>query len=323
MFLEQIRARIAALPETAVLPELVTIFERTGSVPHPDWEIPLAACQVVGGERATALPGAAALACLQISIILVDDILDDDPRGEHLRRGVGATANLAQAFQAAAFELVGTAEVSGAQKAAAGAVLARAALATAAGQQLDVQNLSGEDNYWRVVRAKSTPFYGAAYELGAILGGAETAVAQELYHFGVLVGEMIQIEDDLKDALEKPANADWQQGRNNLLILYARTADHPQRERFEALLPLVADAARLEEAQQLLAGSGALSYAAYQLVERYQKARQLVQKLALPDPAPLQEMLQGYGEGWLTHLLQSGGEAVSPEILRQSLAPKP
>ncbi len=50
------------------------------------------------------------------------------------------------------------------------------ALATAAGQELDMQPIVGEAGYWQLVSAKSTPFYAAALESGAILGGvSETA----------------------------------------------------------------------------------------------------------------------------------------------------
>ena len=104
-----------------------------------------------------------------------------------------------------------------------------------------MQNLEGEENYWRVVRAKSTPFYGAALQIGALLGGASPAVATGLRDLGVLIGEIIQIHDDLLDAFQTPANPDWEQGRNNLPVLYARTADHPDRVRFVGLLPHIAD----------------------------------------------------------------------------------
>ena len=103
-------------------------------------------------------------------------------------------------------------------------MLAQAALGTAFGQDLDVQNLRGEANYWRVVGAKSTPFYGAALQLGAVLGGASLDTGKALYDFGVSLGEMIQVFDDLMDAFQSPANPDWSEGRNNLAILYATTA---------------------------------------------------------------------------------------------------
>lgn len=315
MNLDDIKTQLESLPAATGWPDLITVFERTEGVPHPDWELPLLTCQAVGGEVRQALPGAAAIACMQISIMLVDDILDDDPRGEHLRRGTGPTANLALAFQAAAFALIEQAPISDRQRTEITGSLARLALATAMGQQLDVQNLQGEDNYWRVVQAKSTPFYGAAYQLGGIFGCAKSEMSAGLYDLGCLIGEIIQIEDDLTDAFHSPANADWQQGRNNLLILYARTADHSTRETFISLLPGVGDPAVLEKAQKILINSGAVSYATYQLINRYQTARHALEALNLPKPAPVRDLLLNFADTLVIRLQLSGIELKRESLL--------
>ncbi len=277
------------------------------------------ACQAVGGDEAAAIPGAAALACLQISIILVDDMLDDDPRGAHLRLGPGPAANLALALQAAAFRLVEQAPVSVERRAAVVASLAGMALTTALGQQWDAQNLAGEENYWKVVRAKSTPFYAAALHVGALLGGAEAGVAGGLRDFGALIGEVIQIQDDLLDAFQTPANPDWKQGRNNLLLLYALTAQHPARPRFLELLSRIDDPSALQEAQQVLIGCGAVSYAAYQLIQRYHAARQRLDALPLANPTPMQVLLDRQTQP-LASLLKTIGVDVPEELLLQSRA---
>lgn len=317
---EQIQAQIQNLPEIANWLEIVNIFAHSGSVPRPDWEIPLLACEASGGEPSEAIVGAAAIACLQISIILVDDILDDDPRGEHLRSGVGNVANMALAMQAAAMRLVANASVSSEQRANLSACLSKAALSTAAGQNLDAQNLVGEANYWKQVDAKSTPFYGAAYQIGGIFAEVRTDVANGLFHLGKIVGEIIQIEDDLSDALQTPANADWQQGRNNLLILYARTANHLDKERFEYILPHVAhDPEDLVRAQQILISSGAVSYAVYQMIERYKAAQSVLEAIALPQPKVLQDTLDAYAQHALLPLLKSGGNDIPLTALQESL----
>jgi len=313
MNVENIKVHVLALPEVAAWPEMAGFFERE-SRPRPDWNLPLLACQAVGGDASLATPGAAAIACLQISIILVDDMLDEDPRGEHLRRGNGPTANLALAFQAAAFRVIEQAAVSADRRAAVTASLAWLALATALGQHWDVQNLKGEENYWKVVRAKSTPFYSAALHIGALLGEASDPVAEGLRDFGVLIGEIIQIRDDLFDAFQTPANPDWRQGRNNLPILYARTADHPDRARFMALLPRADDPPALQEAQQILITCGAVSHCAYHLVKRHQEARQLLEGVLLTDPAPMMDLLARQTQP-LVELLQTSGAEIPVDLL--------
>ncbi|HET6445835.1 MAG TPA: polyprenyl synthetase family protein [candidate division Zixibacteria bacterium] len=314
---EDIKSLVQNLAEVTAWSDLADVFDRAGGAPHPDWQLPILACQAAGGKATDAIPAAAAVACLQISIMLADDLLDEDPRGEHMRRGPGEAANLALAFQSAAFRLIDEAPIESDQKAAAVSVLARAALATAFGQHFDNQSLPGEENYWAVVSAKSTPFYGTCYALGAILANASQEAVDGFHDFGVLIGEIIQIEDDLEDAFSKPANPDWYRQGNNLLIIYGLEAEYEQREEFLALLPEVVASkeAALLRAQELLIKSGAVSYAAYHLVQRYQNAWSLLETLALPAPAPIVKILNDYGKT-LSELLALGGVDINLSTLR-------
>jgi geranylgeranyl pyrophosphate synthase len=311
---DELKALVQALPEAAVWPELEEVFVRAGDVPRPDWELPLLAAAAVGGQRSKALPAAAAIACLQISIILVDDMLDHDPRGVYRLRGHGPTANLAAGLQAAAFRLIESADAAAETRMAATASLAHAALGTAAGQYLDVQNLKGEDEYWAVVLAKSTPFYGTALQIGAVLGGGSPRVISRLYELGVLIGEIIQIKDDLEDSLQKPVSADWIQGRNNLLILYACSADHEEKQRFHNLLERVENPEALAEAQSILVRCGAVSYCVYLLVEKYRQARRILNDAKLHNPELLIKVMDNYADS-LVSILQSGDVDLSRDQL--------
>lgn len=313
--IERLRNLILSLPEFRAWPQLTAAFERAGTQPRLDWELPGLACRAVGGDADRALHGAAAIACLQISIILVDDILDDDPRGEHLKIGAGRAANIGLALQATAGLLIARSGANSAEQAAAQRCLAEAALKTALGQDLDVSNLEGEAAYWRVVEHKSTPFYGAALELGAILGGAAPEVCAGLYRLGKLIGEIIQLNDDILDAFQTPANPDWLQGRNNLLILYARTAPHPHRERFLELLGRIEAPGTLAAAQQMLIASGAVSYAIFQIVQRAQQAQALIRDLPLADRAVLAGGVVPVAPA-LTSLLQSRGIEVDLPLVQ-------
>ncbi len=169
------------------------------------------------------------------------------------------------------------------------------------------------------MQAKSTPFYGAAFQLGAIFGNADQDIQGGLYQFGSLIGEIIQIDDDLEDALQKPANPDWKKGANNLLIIFALSANYEKQHRFRELLGDVAqnDAGALEEAQHILIQSGAVSFAAYHLISRYRSAQKLLQDLTLPYPDPIGDILDSY-ENNLVQLLSSSGAEVSPSILSES-----
>jgi len=79
--------------------EMESILQRSAATRPRNWELPLIPCEALGQAREKAIPACAALACAQISIILVDDMLDNDPRGEYHRIGNGRAANFAIAFQ--------------------------------------------------------------------------------------------------------------------------------------------------------------------------------------------------------------------------------
>ncbi len=309
-----IQTLVGALPEAANWAELVDVLQFTDNISRPDWLLPIKACVAVGGQEENAQYVASAIACLQLSIKLVDDILDDDPNGPHRELGAGQVANLALGLQSAAIRIVTLNQQGTGLAGTLSNIIARIALETAAGQNMDVQNLAGEDDYWAVVKAKSTPFYGGALEIGGLVGGASTKTANDLHELGVLIGEMIQIEDDLQDAFQVPANADWIQGRNNLPILYARTAEHEEKGQLESLILEIDNRSKLKAAQQILIRSGAASYCLYLLVERYRDARSLLLDMDLRDASPLMRILDDYAES-LISLLEVSGVQVSKSVL--------
>jgi len=276
-------------------PEMAGLFNRAAAKRPRDWQLPVRICEAAGGQAEQAIAAAASLACAQISIILIDDMLDADPRGEYRAIGEGAAANLAAAFQAAALDILSEDGQAGdpAARLAASRSLNRMLLTTALGQWLDSRNPADEASYWKVVETKSAPFYGAAMQIGALAAGASPEQAERFAELGRLYGAMIQIHDDLKDAMAVPANADWAQGRTSLPILFAQNVDHPERERFQQLrhaLKNVPDAEALAEAQAILIRCGAVSYSLYALLRRYEAARALLDALGVEQRAGLEPL---------------------------------
>lgn len=272
-------------------PLMATMAQQlAGRRPH-DWQLPVLAAVAVGGDGAAALPAVSAIACCQIAIILVDDMLDEDVRGYHQQLGMAQTANLASAFQATALELMANCSASRPVRLQGVAWLNQMMATTALGQAWDSQNPAGEADYWQLIHTKSSPFFGAALAVGALLGGADEALAEQLRQFGHLYGEMIQIHDDLHDSMAVPAGADWLQGRSPLPILYAQLVDHPGRERFLALRQEIHGPSSLREAQQILLQCGAISYCIHQLLSRISQAQTMLAQLPLPHPQPLQQLL--------------------------------
>lgn len=281
-----------ALPFIREWPELQELLRRGAPPNAAVWKMPVLACEAVGGTPGQIIPVSAALACLQLNIILIDDLLDDDPRGEYHKIGVSTTANFAAALQAAGLEAIARSEVSEVVKLVALDSLNQMMLATAFGQQLDVQNPADEEVYWRAVRTKSSPFFGTALQVGALFGGASLETGEKLRQIGHLYGEMIQIHDDFDDAMAIPANADWIQRRASLPILFAKAVDHPDRMRFLALCQSITDSEVLAEAQMILIRSGAISYCIDQLLRRYQKAKEILEQIRLLHRTGLEDLLE-------------------------------
>jgi len=286
---------LLGLPFTQSWPEMREVLKRVMAKKDRHWRIPVVACDAVGGRPEQAIPAMAALACLHTSILLIDDLLDADPRGEYHCLGAPATANLAAALQAVSLEALAEGESSLPARLVALQSMNLAALTIAGGQQLDTQNPADETAYWRVVEMKSAPFFGAAVHVGAVLGGASVEIAERLKQWGSLYGEMIQIHDDLNDAMAVPANPDWTLGRTSLPMLFAQNVDYPEQERFlelRCVLQSALDPEALAEAQTILLRCGAVSYSVEELFARHRIAQGMLEAMTVPQRAGLELLLE-------------------------------
>ena len=282
---------LSKLPIFGEWPEMLNIAKQMAAKKPRDWQLPVIACRAIGQSDEEALPASAALACVQISIILVDDMLDADPRGEYRRIGEGRAANLALVFQAAGTDAIIESRASSNVKKEAVASLNRMMAHTALGQNLDIQNPADEESYWHMVKSKSAPFYGCAIHLGALLGKASLETANGLEQFGRLYGEMIQIHDDLNDTMAVPANPDWIQGRKPLPILFAHLVDHTERARFIELFQDISRDGSLQETQEILIRCGAVSYCVDLLIQKHQSAKDILHSIPLTAHAPVESLL--------------------------------
>ncbi|HTQ80789.1 MAG TPA: polyprenyl synthetase family protein [Thermoanaerobaculia bacterium] len=295
MTFDAMKARVRGLPEVAAWPEMLALMER---VVHREslsvWDYPAIVCEAVGGNPAIALPGGAAVFCSLISIHLIDDMLDEDVNGDYRLLGAGKVANLGIAFQSAGHRLLDDLALPGAARAALQACLAKMALGTAFGQGLDAREVTSEEEYWQVVEAKTPPLFGAAFRLGALIGGAPETLVQGLENLGGILGRLVQVSDDLSDSLQIPAGADWRRRANNLPILFAMTAEHPDREHFLNVSLEVETPEALAAAQKILLASGAVSYCAFKMFEFSKAAEDLLAGLPLPNPEPITRLLAAH-----------------------------
>lgn len=303
---ERLKALIVHLPEVRRWPEMLDLVHRAK---HRDeisvWEYPVAACLASGGSEEQALPGAASLFCALTAIHLIDDLLDDDPRGDYRVLGAGRTANLASAFQAAAYRMVEGIAASPDRRSAVQSRLSAAFLDTAHGQELDSFESATEEDYWRRVEAKTPPLFAAAFAIGGLLGGATEEAIDGFEQLGRSLGRFIQVSDDLSDALSTPAGADWSRPRNNLALHYALRASYPEREEFARHAEKAGEPKSLAAAQRILFKSGAVSYCAHQMNRFSNESRRQVGQLVVASQAPLERLVDRMVRP-LEHLLSLG-----------------
>jgi geranylgeranyl pyrophosphate synthase len=273
---------ILKLPLLKAWEGAIPLLEHAASKRPRDWRLPLLTCKAVGGTIQQATPAAASIACALIGILLIDDMLDEDPRGEFQRIGHAHAANYSSVFLAASTQAILQSQADSSVKIMALKSLNGMLLSVSFGQYLDVQNPSSETAYWKMVQMKSASFFQTVFELGALLGNGSTDVVKGIGQAGRIYGEMIQIHDDLNDTMQVPANPDWVQLRSPLPILFACLVDHPTRARFEEIRPLAAGTPGiLKEAQQILIQSGAVSYCMHELFTRHQVAAELLRELPI------------------------------------------
>ena len=309
-----IRRRILRRPEIADWKDLKWLVERPTRGGRATWDLSNDACVAVGGEPQAAWPAAASVFCLLYSIHLVDDLLDDDPDGMYHTIGIAGAANAALALQSVATMVLEDLGLAPEAEVAAHRRLGEICLGTAYGQMLDSLDLGGEEAYWRVVDLKTPPLFAYALFVGAVTGSGDIELATRVAGLGHTLGRMIQMSDDLNDAMEKPASPDWTRESTNLAILYASTADHPEKEAFERLKTRVTeDEEALAEAQEILVRSGAFSYCNYQLIHTYREARSQIDAMDLAVPQALITVFDHYVRP-LKKLLESVGVEAPEEL---------
>jgi octaprenyl-diphosphate synthase len=243
----------------------------------------LLAARALGHGGADAHQLAAVIEFIHTATLLHDDVVDESD----LRRG-RKTANAL--FGNAASVLVGDFLYSRSfqlmvelERVPVMKILADTTNAIAEGEVLQLLHVRNPDTdepaYLKVIERKTAVLFAAATRLGALLAGADEALQQRLYDYGMALGYAFQIADDVLDysadeaALGKHLGDDLAEGKATLPLIHAmRHADPDTRTRLRTIVEQ-GDVDAMPEVLAAIESTGGLDYSRRR-AESYAEAAQ-------------------------------------------------
>ncbi|MFB6107085.1 MAG: geranylfarnesyl diphosphate synthase [Halobacteriaceae archaeon] len=228
------------------------------------------------GDPVDVMAAAVSIEVIHSFTLIHDDIMDDDD----MRRGVPAvhraydeaTAILAgDTLYSKAFEIMLQTEAPANDTLESIEVLASTCTHICEGQAMDVNFEHADDvlpeDYLEMVELKTAVLYGAAAAVPAIVLGAEEDVVDDLYQYGLCVGQAFQIQDDVLDLtvpsekLGKQRGSDLVEGKRTLITLHAREHGVEVDSLLDAADPDDVTEAEIDEAVAVLRDAGSIEYA--------------------------------------------------------------
>ncbi len=190
---------------------------------------------------------AAAVEFIHMATLLHDDVVD----GSRMRRFL-PTANVVWGSKASilvgdflfsqSFKLIVSTKIISALQAlsSASAIIAEGEVSQLV--KLEQKRIVKEEEYLKVINAKTAELFGAACEVGAIVAGREDA-AQNLKNFGLCLGNIFQIADDALDYFSdsskvgKNVGDDFYEGKITLpVILLTRKISDEDNNRLKSMV---------------------------------------------------------------------------------------
>ncbi len=256
----------------------------------------LKSCKLVGGRDEDALPTAAALELLHTFTLIHDDIIDEDEKRRglptvHIEWGMPTAIVTGDLLFAKVYETV--TKFTDPRRVSPKRILqvlknvSEATVTICEGQILDMmferKETVSEDQYFRMIRAKTAALFETSARCGGILGGAKKREVERLGRYGHYAGVAFQLIDDVlgltadEKALGKPVGSDIREGKRTLIIVHAlEHASESQRKKIlETLGNRSASLERIREVVGLVGSLGSISYAeekAKKYIEKSKKA---------------------------------------------------
>ncbi|AFQ45955.1 polyprenyl synthetase family protein [Desulfosporosinus meridiei] len=187
-------------------------------------QLTLITCDSTGGALEEGLQGAVAMELYALAADILDDIQDQDNNSLPWRKVPPAQAvNFAACILVLSYQALSTLSNSRYFEEAS-KVLNQMGLQACDGQIQEFLNDSKEkitlEEYFEIIHKKSGGLTAGACKIGAILGGADQALVDQLEQFGMCLGIMSQIKNDLDDFLNPETKSDFIKGRKTLPFVY-------------------------------------------------------------------------------------------------------
>ncbi len=233
--------------------------------PRRSWlSLPGLCCRAAGGNPEDADGIAAAWVLLYTAAHVLDSIQDRDPP-EHwwAELGEGPATNVATGLLTTAWVVLDRIEADRGSVRRVIEDFHSTVLWMASGQHLDltISELT-PDKAWAIAEAKSGAFFALACRSGARVAGAAEATAEHYGRYGINLGLIVQIGDDMEDLVRS-------QNFPPLAVAYClETASPKARARLRTLMQASAAGPSPQvEAARILTASGAPLYLGTKLLQ--------------------------------------------------------
>lgn len=256
----------------------------------------LMGCQTVGGDVQQALYPAFAMEVFHNSTLVNDDIMDkaDVRRGQpavHKVYGANAAMLAADVMMAYTYKFLANVQPNLLRPLV--ETFNQTAIEIFEGQQMDMDfetrlDVSPEE-YLKMIEFKTSVLLGCCLKTGAIIGGADEAVQQHMYHIGLNLGLSFQLKDDLLDAfgdaakVGKKSGGDILQNKKTYLLINAfELSNATQRKSLESLLQVTEEENKINSIKQIMHETGAVKATEQKAAYYYETASQQIETLDAP-----------------------------------------
>ena len=247
----------------------------------------------LGASRKNLMPAALAIEIMHTFTLVHDDIMDNDTirRGQqtvHVKWNVNTAILTGDALMALAFRVL--MQTKSEQVNQIGTHFSQAMLEICDGQAFDLAYEKYDEidltDYLNMIARKTGRLLGLACQLAAIIAGASPKVVNNLYLFGLELGQAFQIQDDLLELtadqaeMGKSLGSDLTAGKKTFPIIMALN-ELPASQRADLLNFLKANAGNRQAIVQQLTKRGSIQQTEAMIARLFKNARERLHNM--PD----------------------------------------